>query len=192
MNHFFAVLSRMKYIYRWSLMRNTYSENVSEHSLDVSIIAHALAVLRNKRFGGNVNPERAALLGIFHDVSEILTGDMPTPVKYYNEEISSSYKKVEDIARQKLLSYLPQDLKDEYKSLLLPQESDKELWELVRAADKIAALIKCMEEERAGNMEFSSAARSIKKIISDMKLKEADCFVNEFLPSYNLTLDEQK
>lgn len=190
-SHFFAMLSRMKHINRWSLMRNTYPENISEHSLDVGIIAHALAVIKNKRFGGSVNAERCALLGIFHDASEIITGDMPTPVKYHNPEISRAYHNVEKVARKKLLSLLPEDLREEYHSVLFKQDEDAELWRLIKAADKIAALIKCIEEERAGNKEFTSAAASLRKTIKGMNLKEADCFLEEFLPSYMLTLDEQ-
>lgn len=190
-SHFFAMLSRMKHINRWSLMRNSYPENISEHSLDVGIIAHALAVIRNKRFGGNVNAERCALLGIFHDASEIITGDMPTPVKYNNPEICQAYHNVEEVAKKKLLSFLPEDLREEYRSVLFRSREEEELWTLVKAADKLSALIKCIEEERAGNKEFTSAAVSLRETVRSMNLKEADCFLEEFLPSYMLTLDEQ-
>lgn len=172
-------------------MRNTYPENISEHSLDVSVIAHALAVIRNRRFGGNISAERCALLGVFHDVSEILTGDMPTPVKYHNPEIYKAYHNVENVAKEKLLSMLPEDLREEYRPVLFQQQEEDELWRLVKAADKIAALIKCIEEERAGNKEFSRAAVALRQTIMDMGVKEAEVFLEEFLPSYMLTLDEQ-
>lgn len=188
--NFYAMLARMKYINRWGLMRNTFNENISEHSLEVAIIAHALAVIKNKRFEGNVNAERAALLGVFHDSSEIITGDMPTPIKYHNPEIRDAYKKVENIAERKLLSMLPSDLAGEYEDIFFAPESDTELRKIVKAADKISALIKCVEEEKSGNREFHSAATALKKSIKEMNLPEADCFVTEFLPSYSLTLDE--
>ena len=188
---FFAIISRMKYINRWSLMRNTVTENISEHSLDVAFIAHLLAVLRNKRFGGNVNPERVAVLAMFHDTTEILTGDLPTPIKYYNKDIKSVYSEIEKNASRQLLSYLPDDIKEEYKPLLSRDESESENWELVKAADKISALIKCVEEKQMGNKDFSDAEYATLKIIKDMNIKEADVFLEEFMPSYGLTLDKQ-
>lgn len=188
---FFAIISRMKYINRWSLMRNTVTENISEHSLDVAFIAHLLAVLRNKRFGGNVNPERAALLAMYHDTAEILTGDLPTPIKYYNKDIKSVYSEIEDNASRQLISYLPDDIKEEYRYLLFKDESESELWELVKAADKISALIKCVEEKQMGNKDFSDAETATLKAIRDMNIKEADVFLEEFMPSYGLTLDKQ-
>lgn len=188
---FFAIISRMKYINRWSLMRNTVTENISEHSLDVAFIAHLLAVLRNKRFGGNVNPERVAVLAMFHDTTEILTGDLPTPIKYYNKDIKSVYSEIEKNASRQLLSYLPDDIKEEYKPLLSRNESESENWELVKAADKISALIKCVEEKQMGNKDFSDAEYATLKIIKDMNIKEADVFLEEFMPSYGLTLDKQ-
>lgn len=190
-NHFFAMLSRMKFINRWGLMRNTKSENICEHSLDTAMIAHCLAILRNTRFGGNISPEKVATLAMFHDVTEILTGDMPTPVKYYNPQIKDAYKQVEKVAGERLLSMLPDDLQPAYAPLLLPEASQQELLSLVKAADKISAIIKCMEECRAGNGEFASAKESLLQSLSAMHLPEADCFVREFLPSYGLTLDEQ-
>lgn len=189
--HFYAMLSRMKYINRWGLMRNTNSENISEHSLDVAILAHALAVLRNRRYDGNVNADRAALLGLYHDCTEIITGDLPTPVKYYNPTIREAYREVEDMAKDRLLSYLPSDLRPSYEPLLAPTEEERELWTLVKAADKLAALIKCLEEKRMGNMEFEKAEGALRKSIVEMQLPEAECFLQEFLPSYSLTLDEQ-
>ncbi len=189
-NHFFAMLSRMKYVNRWGLMRNTQTENISEHSLDVAIIAHALAVLHNTRFGGQCNPDRAAVLGMFHDATEILTGDMPTPVKYYNPQIQSAYKQVEQVAGKRLLEMLPEDLRPSYRPLLLEEEAPIER-RFVKAADKIAAVIKCMEECRVGNREFETARQSLLSAVAAMHLPEADCFIEEFLPSYALTLDEQ-
>ena len=193
MYHFFAMLSRMKNINRWGLMRNTRSENLCEHSFETAVIAHALAVLRNERFGGSVNPERAALLALFHDSAEILTGDMPTPVKYYNPQIRSAYRGVELAARGRLLGFLPEDMREAYRPLLgEPLPSDAELLPLVKAADKLSALIKCVEEKRMGNSEFASAESSIRSAVTAMGLPEADCFLEEFLPSYSLTLDEQE
>ena len=190
-NHFFAMLSRMKYINRWGLMRNTRNENISEHSLDTAVLAHALAVLRNTRFGGCVSPERAACLGIFHDATEILTGDMPTPVKYYNPKIKEAYKEVEQVAGNRLLDMLPEDLRPLYASLLVPGTTDEDILPLVKAADKISAIIKCMEECRAGNLVFSSGRDGLLESLYEMRLPDAERFVREFLPSYGLTLDEQ-
>ncbi len=193
MHHFFAMLSRMKYIDRWGLMRNTRRENISEHSLDTAMIAHALAVLRNTRFGGCVNAERAALLAVYHDATEIVTGDLPTPVKYYSKEIRSAYREVEHGAQEKLLNLLPKDLRQEYLPLIIQEDSgDQELIDLVKAADKISALIKCVEERRMGNSEFKKAEETILHAIREMAIPEADCFLEEFLPSYSLTIDEQE
>ena len=188
---FFAIISRMKYINRWSLMRNTVTENISEHSLEVAFIAHLLAVLRNKRFGGNVNPERVALLAMYHDTPEIITGDLPTPIKYYNKNIKSAYSEIENNASKQLLSYLPDDIKEDYEPLFYKDESDSEHWELVKAADKISALIKCVEEKQMGNKDFSDAESATLKIIKEINVKEADVFLEEFMPSYGLTLDKQ-
>ena len=188
---FFAVISRMKYINRWALMRNTISENISEHSLEVAFIAHALAVMRNKRFDGNVNSERCALLAMFHDTTEIITGDLPTPVKYYNKEIKTAYSEIEQNAKKQLLSYLPQDLQEEYEPLFCKTEKEAELWKLVKAADKISALIKCVEERQMGNNDFVSAEKSTYNAIKELDVPEADMFLEEFMPSYLLTLDEQ-
>lgn len=189
--NFFAMLSRMRYINRWGLMRNTLSENISEHSLDTAVIAHALAVIRNVCFGGQVNEERAALLALFHDTTEIITGDMPTPVKYYTPEIREAYHKVEAAAREQLLKGLPEKFRDKYEPLLQETEEEKELWELVKAADRFSALIKCMEEGRMGNDDFKKAEKTTREAIISMHLPEADYFMKEFLPAYQLTLDEQ-
>lgn len=189
-NQFFAMLSRMKYINRWGLMRNTIEENISEHSLDVGIIAHALGVINNNICGGTINPERLAVLGIFHDVTEIITGDMPTPVKYYSPVIRNAYKEVEAVAKEQLLTGLPDEIKKVYEPLLLETEAEEEEWLYVKAADKLSALIKCIEEEQMGNKDFAQAEKTIRKAIDDMDLPEVKYFVENFLPAYNLTLDE--
>lgn len=189
MNSFFALTSRMKYINRWGLMRNSREENIAEHSLDVAIIAHLLCELRNSRFGGNVNPERAAVLAIFHDVPEIITGDLPTPVKYFSSDISKAYKKVEAAAVDELVSQIPADIAGDYREILAPD--DAELASLVKAADKISALIKCIEERKSGNNDFAQAEKQTLEAIKRMNLPEADLFISDFLPAYELTLDEQ-
>ncbi len=189
--NFFAVISRMKYINRWALMRNTIQENLSEHSLETAYIAHVLAIMRNKRHGGNVDPQRCALLAMYHDCTEIITGDLPTPIKYYNPEIRDAYGEIEENAKNKLLSYLPDDLKDEYEPLFVPTENEKELWQLVKAADKISALIKCIDERNMGNIDFKRAEESTLKAIKKLNCTEANEFLEEFLPAYGLTLDEQ-
>ena len=188
---FFAIISRMKYINRWGLMRNTINENISEHSLETAFIAHVLALYRNVRFGGNVDPERAALLAMYHDATEIITGDLPTPVKYYNAEIKAEYDKVEKMAEEKLLSYLPEDLRGYYAPLFSKTEEDRELWVLVKAADKLSALIKCIEERQMGNSDFTEAEKSTLQAVHDMALPEAEEFISEFLSAYHLTLDGQ-
>lgn len=190
-NHFFAMLARMKYINRWGLMNNTKNENICEHSLQVAFIAHALVLIANKRFGENLNPERAAVLGMFHDASEIITGDMPTPVKYYNPQISKAYKDVEKVACQKLISMLPEYLREDYNLLIAENDGDKELLRYVKAADKLSALIKCIEEIRMGNKEFEKAHQTINSSIENMDLPALKVFCDEFLPSFYLTLDEQ-
>lgn len=189
--NFFAVISRMKYINRWALMRNTIQENLSEHSLETAYIAHVLAVMRNKRHGGNVSPERCALLAMYHDCTEIITGDLPTPIKYYNPEIRDAYGEIEENAKNKLLGYLPDDLKEDYEPLFVPTEKEKELWQLVKAADKISALIKCLDERNMGNNDFVKAESSTLAAIKKLGCAEADEFLEEFLPAYGLTLDEQ-
>ena len=188
--NFFALLYRMKYISRWGLMRNSRTENISEHSLETAIIAHGLAVMRNKRFGGNVNPERTALLALFHDVSETITGDLPTPVKYFNTDISASYKQVEHIALEKLLTMLPDDMREDYRDVLIPTEADAEVMKLVKGADKLSALLKCIEEESAGNGEFALAKQGTVEAIKELDIPEVNEFLKEFLPAYKLTLDE--
>lgn len=188
--NFFAMISRMKLIERWALMRNSQSENISEHCLEVGILAHALAVISNERLHNTLNAEKAALIGIYHDTTEIITGDMPTPIKYFNDEIQGAFKAVEKVAAERLLMMLPEDLRKSYQSLFFANVEDTYLWKLVKAADKLSALIKCIEEGKAGNTEFLSAEKSLKQILIDMKLKEVDIFMEEFLPSYYKTLDE--
>lgn len=187
---FFAMLARMKYIERWALMRNSVKENISEHSLEVAIIAHALALLGNKRLQKNYEPEHVALLGIYHDCTEIITGDMPTPIKYENSEIQSAYKQIEKAAAFRLLNMLPEDLREEYEPYFLEAPEDKASHLLVKAADKISALIKCAEETKAGNQEFHSAEVTIRESITSLHCPEADLFMEEFFPMYQLTLDE--
>mgnify|MGYP001020432178 CR=1 FL=1 len=189
---FYAMISRMKLIDRWSLMRNSRKENISEHSLEVSILAHALAVIGNERLGKELNAEKAALIGIFHDATEIITGDMPTPVKYFNQEIQSAFKAVEGVAAQRLLAMLPEDLRKSYEEIFCPVEEDAYIGRLVKAADKLSALIKCIEEGKAGNSEFLNAEKSITEHLKAMKLKELDIFMEEFLPAYYKNLDELK
>ena len=189
---FFAMLSRMKYINRWGLMRNTRSENICEHSLEVALVAHALAAIGNKKFGRDYDPERATLLAVFHDAPEIITGDMPTPVKYHSEEIRKAYGEVEDLAVEHLVSMLPEEFREDYrKAMTMTGERDQALRPLLKAADKISAVIKCVEERRSGNRDFSKAEQTITQAIRDMKLPEADFFMEEFLPSYGLTIEEQ-
>lgn len=188
---FFAVISRMKYIDRWALMRNTIKEDISQHSLDVAFIAHALALIRNKRFGGDVSPERCALLAMFHDTTEIITGDLPTPIKYYNKQIKGAYDEIEQKAKDQLISYLPEYLREDYEPLFCKTEEEAELWQLVKAADKISALIKCLEERKMGNTDFASAEKATREAVEKMQLPEANVFLEEFIPAYELTLDEQ-
>lgn len=187
MSHFYSMISRMKHIKRWGLMRNTQSENLSEHSLEVAFIAHALCVIKNRRLGGSVDADRAAVVAMFHDTTEILTGDLPTPIKYYSEEISSAYKQIESLAGKQLTTLLPDDLRDDFMPIF--ECDDEEICKIVKAADKISALIKCVSELSSGNREFSSAEKSTRKAIKAMKLKEADIFIDEFLPSFSLPID---
>lgn len=190
-SHFFALLSRLKYIERWALMRSASPENLADHSLEVAMIAHALCVIGNVRYGKSLNAERAALIGMYHDASEIITGDMPTPVKYFNSEVRSAYAKVEEAAAERLISALPDDLRPVYEDILHGND-DEYLMRLVKAADKISALIKCVDEEHAGNEEFKTAADSTRLAIDAMAIDmpEVADFLREFLPSYGRTLDE--
>lgn len=192
-HHFFAMLSRMKYINRWGLMRNTRNETISEHSLDTAVIAHALAVLGNKRFGKSYRAERAAALALFHDAPEIITGDLPTPVKYHSPEMRQAYREVEHLATERLLRLLPADMAPEYEELLTYSGAeDGPLKQLVHAADKISAVVKCVEERKGGNLEFVQAEKALREAVGAINLPEVQCFLEEFLPSYSLTLDEQE
>ena len=191
MSHFFAYLSRMKFIRRWGLMNNTYSESVQEHSLRVAQIAHALAVIRNCCFKGHVNPDRVAVLAIFHDAPEVLTGDLPSPIKYLNSEIREAYHAIEFSAANKLVGMVPEDLQSEYYDVLLPdKEREGEHITLVKAADKLCAYIKCLEEGAAGNKEFVQAEASLRNTLEDLDIPEVQYFLSTFIPSFHLTLDE--
>ena len=190
MNHFFAYLSRMKFINRWGLMHNTYPENIQEHSLRVAMIAHALAIIRNRVFGGAVNPERAAVLGLFHDAGEVLTGDMPAPVKYFNPEIKTAYKAIEAAAARKLFQMIPEVLQADYRGLFMADGTDREHRELVTAADKLCAYLKCLEEIGAGNPEFAKAEKALRASLDALALPEVRYFMDTFAPSFRLTLDE--
>ncbi|MCR4908746.1 MAG: 5'-deoxynucleotidase [Lachnospiraceae bacterium] len=191
---FFATISRMKYIERWALMRNSRAENLSEHAMEVAMIAHALCTLGNVRYGKQLNADRAALIGLYHDSCEIITGDMPTPVKYYNEDIRKAYKEVEHVAERRLLERLPEDIRPVYENIFFypDEENEKYMRALVKAADKLSALIKCVEEEKSGNTEFKTAKRSLERTIGEIaeKYPEVRDFVEQFLPSYGSTLDE--
>ena len=191
---YFALLSRMKYINRWALMRNAREENLSEHCLEVAILTHALCVIGNKKWNKNLSVEKAVLRALYHDAAEILTGDMPTPVKYRKEELKTAYKKVEKEAEERLLSTLPQYLTEEFGKVFFPEDYATLTYEnkLIKAADKLSALIKCEEELRAGNQEFSTATMSIRKKVEEMaeELPELKCFMEDFLPEYGKTLDE--
>ena len=180
-SHFFAYVSRMRFIQRWALMRNTAQENVQEHSHQVAVLAHALAIIRNEKFGGKVDAGQVAVAALYHDASEILTGDMPTPIKYDNPDIQKAYKEVEAVAEKKLLHMLPEELQGVYKPVITGQGGEIE--ELVKAADKLSAYIKCVEELKAGNTEFESAARQTEKAMKDMKLPCLDWFMEHCLDS---------
>lgn len=195
MSHsFFALLSRMKYIHRWALMRNAREENLSEHCLEVGILTHALCLIGNKKLNKKLSADRAVLRALYHDAAEILTGDMPTPVKYRREELKTAYKKVEKEAEERLLSTLPDYLEEEYRKVFFPEEEENAAYEnkLIKAADKLSALIKCEEELRSGNQEFATAAASTRKKIEEMaeELTELKIFMEDFLPAYGKTLDE--
>ena len=198
MYSFFATISRMKYIERWALMRSSRPENLSEHAQEVAAIAHVLCTIGNLRYGQDLDADRAAMLGLYHDVTEIITGDMPTPVKYHSRDIRRAYHEVEDAAAKRLLQLLPSDLQDTYQSILLPEksenaESEEYMRRLVKAADKLSALIKCIEEEKAGNGEFRTAKKTIQDAVDELaaEMPEVRDFCREFLPSYGSTLDEQ-
>ena len=189
-SHFFAYISRMRFIQRWALMRNTAPENVQEHSHQVAVLAHALAVIRKEKFGGAIDPGAVAVAALYHDASEILTGDMPTPIKYDNPAIRKAYKDVEAVAEGKLLAMLPEELQAVYAPILTP--TDPEVIRLVKAADKLSAYIKCVEELKAGNNEFREAAAQTRKSLEAYELPEVVYFLETFMDSFALTLDELK
>jgi 5'-deoxynucleotidase len=178
----------MKNITRWGLMRNTRQENLSEHTLETAYIAHALAIINNCRLSGDIDPCKTAVCAMFHDTSEIITGDLPTPIKYYNPEIKNVYKQIEKTAEERLVSLLPEDMQSEFNSLYSPNPA---ISRLVKAADKISALIKCTEELAVSNREFTAAHRSTLKAIHELNCPEAEIFLDEFMESFSLTLDEQ-
>ena len=190
-NEFYALMGRMRYITRWGLMRNTFSENISEHSHMTAVLAHALALIRRDILNLPApDPDRCAVAALYHDASEILTGDLPTPIKYYNPDIKTAYKEVERIAGNRLLDMLPAELRSSYTRYVL--EDDAELEPFVKAADKLSAHIKCLEEQKAGNDEFRAAAHQTRQALEEMHLPEVDLFLRDFLPSFRLTLDELK
>ena len=189
-SHFFAYISRMRFIQRWALMRNTAPENVQEHSHQVAVLAHALAVIRNEKFGGAVDPGAVAVAALYHDASEILTGDMPTPIKYDNPAIQHAYKEVEAVAEKKLLHMLPEELQSVYAPILTP--ADAEVERMVKAADKLSAYIKCVEELKAGNNEFREAAAQTRAALEGYGLPEVAYFLDTFMDSFSLSLDELK
>ncbi|KEY57710.1 5'-deoxynucleotidase [Serratia sp. DD3] len=189
-SHFFAHLSRLKLISRWPLMRNVRTENVSEHSLQVAFVAHALAVIKNRKFNGNLNAERVALLAMYHDVSEVLTGDMPTPIKYYNPQIAHEYKKIEKVAQQKLLDMIPAELQSDFRPILDEHYYSEDEKLIVKQADALCAFVKCLEELSAGNNEFKLAKARLEKTLQLRHSPEMDYFMTVFIPSFSLSLDE--
>lgn len=188
-NHFFAYMSRMKHIKRWSLMRNSWQEDIAQHSLQVAMIAHTLALYKNARYGGGANPERAATLAMYHEAPEVITGDIATPIKYFNPEIRANFGTIEVLAAKKLHTMIPQDIRSSFDSLILAPEEDPE-WKRVKAADTLSAYIKCVEETKAGNAEFYKAARETRQKLESLHMQEVDAFMQECLPSFMLTLDE--
>lgn len=190
MSHFFAYLARMKLIQRWGLMRNTYQENVQEHCLQVALIGHALAIIKNRLFAGAVSPEKVLALAVFHEVGEVITGDLATPIKYFNPQIKKAYDDIENIAKERLFNMIPEELSEDYQDLIFPDEVDEEHKIIVKAADKIAAYLKCAEELKTGNQEFAQAAKIIRADIDKIDLPEVKYFMEKFVPSFSLTLDE--
>lgn len=191
-SHFFAYLARMKYIQRWGLMRNTRQENIQEHSLQVAMVAHALAVIDRELYAGGADPERTALLAVFHDAEEVITGDLPTPIKYFSPRIAEAIDDVEEVARQRLLAMLPEALRSSYGPLLMPDAGDSDAWRIVKLADRTCAYLKCVEEAKAGNREFGPAQLTIKQDLERAALGAPALryFLETFVPSFELTLDE--
>ena len=186
---FFAYLSRMKNIKRWSLMRSVREENIMEHSHQVAVTAHALALINNKMFGGNLNIEKVVLYAQYHEVGEVITGDLPTPIKYFNPEIKSAYKDLENKACERILGMLPESLESDYRKYILP-DTDSEEYKTVKVADRLSAYLKCVEEVKAGNSEFKKAKASIGQELKSMKRLDVDYYLKEFAPAHELTLDE--
>lgn len=189
-NGFYAMLGRMKHISRWGLMRNTMRESLSEHSFDAAVIAHALALIGNAYYGRDIDPDKVAAAALFHDAPEILTGDLPTPVKYHNPEIRTAFRSVEHGAAERLLQMLPDELQSAYRRLLTTESAEPQLYAYIKAADKITAYLKCVEELKSGNREFEKAAQQLRRAIAELRLPEADHFMAQFAESYGLTLDE--
>ena len=189
-SHFFAQLSRMKLIYRWPLMRNIQKENISEHSLQVAMVAHALALISNRKFKTQLDAAHIALMAMFHDATEIITGDLPTPVKYQNNAIATEYKKIEKLAEQQLLSLLADEFIEDYQTLLDTEHQDTESAKVVKAADTLCAYIKCLEEIAAGNKEFVLAKRRLESMLEERMTPAVQYFIDAFIPSFSLTLDE--
>ena len=189
MYKFFAFLNRMKYIKRWSLMRSVREENIMEHSQQVAVIAHALAIIKNNKFGGTVDVSKVVLLAQYHEVGEVITGDLPTPIKYFNPEIKAAYKDLEKGACERLIAMLPQDMQKDYQDYIIPDENTEE-YKIVKCADRLAAYLKCVEEIKAGNSEFKKAKASIGNELKSAKRAEVDYYLKEFAPAYYLTLDE--
>ena len=187
--NFFAYISRMKYIGRWSLMRNSLPENIQEHSHMVAVIAHALGIIRRDVFGVECNPEECAAAALYHDCSEILTGDLPTPIKYHSDDIRDSYKQLESLACSKLLDTLPEEIRASFEPLV-DGEAAERLHDIIKAADKLSAYIKCIEERRAGNDEFLSAEKQTRAILDANPMPEVKYFLDNFIPAFELTLDE--
>ena len=187
--NFYVFMDRMKYIKRWSLMRSVREENIMEHSQQVTVIAHALAVIENKLFGGRLDAGKCVLYALYHECPEVLTGDLPTPIKYFNGSITGAYKDIEDVACDRLLSTLPEELRDELSPWVKADTSCAE-WKAVKAADRLSAYIKCLEERRCGNTEFEKAEKSIREDILSRGLKSAEYFMENFIPPFTLTLDE--
>lgn len=188
-HHFFAYMSRMRFIHRWGLMRNTLPENDLEHAAQTAMMAHAIAVIGVRRHGRTYDPQYIMALAMYHDASEVITGDMPTPVKHNNPIIKEEYRKLEKAAEKRLLSMLPEDLQADFFPLIDHDEASEE-WRIVKAADKISAYVKCLEEKKSGNKEFDKASKTIKKSIEKIDLPEVQDFMAEFVPGFALTLDE--